>query len=134
MENFHETYKNLTLKTQGMNTRGSISMASLCQSMFGLEHLVMFCFLLNLVFQYVFMLFFSKKYCWQNDCMNRNDFFEKFMNLTKYQNCGQKVFNRGLYVCAGWLDILKSDKNSTDSKCFICQFGAFFGSTAEYLS
>jgi len=28
------------------------------------------------------------------------------------QNRRQKIFNRGLYVCAGGLDILKFDKNS----------------------
>jgi len=30
------------------------------------------------------------------------------------QNRRQKVFNRGLCVCAGGLDILEIDKNSTD--------------------
>jgi len=39
------------------------------------------------------------------------------------QNCHQKVFNRGAYVCVGKLDILKFNKNSTDLKCFIFQFG-----------
>ena len=36
----------------------------------------------------------------------------------------------GLYVCVGRLDILKFDKNSSDLKCFIFQFGglgALFG-------
>ena len=28
-----------------------------------------------------------------------------------------------LYVCVGGFDILKFDKNSTDVKCFIFQFG-----------
>jgi len=30
------------------------------------------------------------------------------------QNRGQKIFNRGLYVCAGRFDILLFDKNCTD--------------------
>jgi len=46
------------------------------------------------------------------------------------QNRHQKVFNRGVLrlcggicVCAGRLDILKIDKNSTDLLCFMFQFG-----------
>ena len=39
------------------------------------------------------------------------------------QNCHQIVLNRGAYVCVGGLGILKFDKNSTDLKCFIFQFG-----------
>jgi len=33
---------------------------------------------------------------------------------TSLQNRRQKVFNRGIYVCSGGLDILEFDKNSTD--------------------
>jgi len=46
------------------------------------------------------------------------------------QNRRQKVFNRGLCVCVGWLDILKIGKTSTDLWCFMSQFGglgALFG-------
>jgi len=46
------------------------------------------------------------------------------------QNRRQWVFNRGLYVCAGLLEILKIDKSSTDLQCFSFQFrglGALFG-------
>ena len=39
------------------------------------------------------------------------------------QNRRQKVFNRGLCVSTGGLDILKIDKNSTDLLCFMFQFG-----------
>jgi len=35
-----------------------------------------------------------------------------FLAFVRYQqNCRQKVFSWGLYVCAGGIDILKSDKN-----------------------
>jgi len=48
-----------------------------------------------------------------------------------HQNRRQKVFTIGGFcVCAGGLDILKIDKNSTPSKCFMFQFGgigALFG-------
>jgi len=39
-----------------------------------------------------------------------------------YRTVGRKFSIGGLYVCSGWLDILKLDKNSTDSQCFIIQF------------
>ena len=35
-------------------------------------------------------------------------------DYSSIQNCRRKVFNRGLYVCAGGLAILKINKNSTD--------------------
>jgi len=43
---------------------------------------------------------------------------------------GGFAFLRGGWVCAGGLDTLKIDKNSTDLSCFMFQFGwlgAFFG-------
>jgi len=51
------------------------------------------------------------------------------LQMSGIQNRRQKVFNRGLYVCAGRLYVFaggltfKFDKNSSDLHCFMFQFG-----------
>ena len=52
------------------------------------------------------------------------------MNKQQTQNRRWKVFNRGSLRLCGGFDTLKIDKNSTDLKCFMFQFGglgALFG-------
>ena len=53
-------------------------------------------------------------------CLERS-FEQNYFTLC--QNRCQKAHKRRLYVCAGGLDILKSDKNSTYLQCFVIQFG-----------
>jgi len=54
--------------------------------------------------------------------------FETFLSrcddlgVAPRQNCRQKVFNVGVRLCMGEVDILIFDKNFTDMSCFIFQF------------